>query len=247
MIKDLDRFEEKLSEYNENGAQSTIGTLNEKILHSVVKNYCEDNAAFQEVELSGFVADIFDGTRVCEIQTRNFYNLNKKLAVFLEDYDVTVVYPCAHVKHIVWVDPESGEIIKRNKSPKLGNGCEFLYEASRIRKLLGHPRLKFAIMLIDMDEYKLLNGYGKNKKNRANRMELRPIALFDVVNIESKYDLLKILPPDFPINEFRFKDFEKVMKMKDRKARFSLNALIEFGAVDIIGKDKNSYVYKLII
>ena len=247
MKKDLVRFEEKIKEYNESCNRMTIGTLNEKMLHSVVKNYCEDNTEFQEIELSDFVADVFDGEHVLEIQTQNFGNLNKKLSPFLEKYDVTVVYPCSHIKHIVWVDPQTGEVVKRNKSPKTGYGGDFLYEASRIRKFLGHPGLKFVVMLIDMDEYKLLNGYGKDRKIRANRKEMRPVALFDVVNIQNKYDLIKILPDNFPREPFKFKDFEIVMKMKGRKARFSLNALIEFGAVDILGKDKNSYIYKLII
>lgn len=247
MQNDVTRFLSKISEYNENALQSTIGTLNEKILHSVVKNYCDDDPGHQEIELFGFFADVFDGERICEIQTQSFVNLNKKLEVFLENYDVTVVYPCPHIKHIVWVDPDTGEVVKRNKSPKVGFGSEFLYEASGIRKFLGHPRLKFAVMLIDMDEYKLLNGYGNDRKRRANRKELRPTALFDVINIENKADLLKILPESFPYGQFKFKDFEKIMKIKGRKARFSLNTLIEFGAVDILGKEKNAYLYKLII
>ena len=51
-----------------------------------------------EIPIENFVADIFDGEAVIEIQTRSFQNMRRKLAAFLPLYPVTIVYPIPHVK-----------------------------------------------------------------------------------------------------------------------------------------------------
>lgn len=247
MNHDFLRFAEKISEYNNNSGDKGIGTLSERCLHSIIKSYYEEDTSKHEVKVCGFVADIKNDCGIIEIQTNNFHPLNKKLEKYLEENNVTIVYPVSHIKHIVWVDPISGEIVKRNKSPKKGNGMEFLYEASRIRKYLTNKRLSFEILLIDMDEYRLLNGWGKGGKRGSVRCDRKPISLYDVIRINGREDIAKILPPDFPSGVFKFSEFEKVTKMRGITARYSMNALIDFGAVEVAGKDKNSFIYRLTI
>ena len=46
-----------------------IGTLAEKTVHAILKNYYEPREEKQEVPLAGYVADIFTGQEVIEIQT----------------------------------------------------------------------------------------------------------------------------------------------------------------------------------
>ena len=75
-----------------------IGTLSEKTVHAVLKNYYAPDADMHEIPLAGFVADIFTGTEIIEIQTRAFNAMRKKLAAFLELYPVTVVYPIPNIK-----------------------------------------------------------------------------------------------------------------------------------------------------
>lgn len=244
MNHDILTFKKKISEYNASYDRKSIGTLGERCLHSIIKNYYESDFTKQEVKVCGYVADILNDDGIIEIQTNNFYSLARKLEEYLKFYKVCIVYPVPHVKHIIWVDPDTGEVVKRNKSPKHGTGSEFLYEASRLIKYLNNENLNFEILLIDMDEYRLLNGWNENKKRGSLRCDRKPLALHDVIRIESKYDLSKILPPDFPDGEFKFSDFEKVMKMKNRTARYSLNTLIEYGAVEIIKKEKRSNIYR---
>ncbi len=247
MKHDILIFNNKISEYDASSDRRSIGTLGERCLHSIIKNYYEPDPDKQEVKVCGFVADILNGDRIIEIQTNNFHSLARKLEEYLKFYKVTVVYPVSHVKHIVWIDPDTGEIVKRNKSPKLGTGREFLYEASKIRKYLTNDNLNFEILLIDMDEYRLLNGWDKKKKRGSIRCDRKPLYLHRIISIESKYDLNKILPPDFPDGEFKFADFEKLMKMKNRTARYSLNTLIEYGAVEVVSKEKRAKLYRRVI
>ena len=75
-----------------------IGTLSEKTLHAVLKNYYEPDEDKHEVAIDGYYADIFNDSGIIEIQTRQLNKLRDKLTVFLEEYHVTVVYPCAYNK-----------------------------------------------------------------------------------------------------------------------------------------------------
>lgn len=244
MNHDINLFSKKIDEYNQGDPKNGIGTLSERCLHSIIKNYYEMDKSKQEVKVGSFVADILNDSGIIEIQTNNFYSLGKKLEAYLSEYKVTVVYPVSHEKHIVWIDPISGEVLKRNKSPKKGTGADFLYEASKIRSFLTHENLKFEILLIDMDEYRLLNGWGNSGKRGSIRCDRKPLLLKSVISIESVSDLSKLLPDDFPDDEFSFKDFVRVMKMREKTARYSMNTLLEYGAVEIVRKDKKSNIYR---
>ena len=52
-----------------------IGTLSEKTVHAVLKNYYAPDEDMHEIPIENFVADIFDGEAVIEIQTRSFQNM----------------------------------------------------------------------------------------------------------------------------------------------------------------------------
>ena len=66
-----------------------IGTLSEKSVHAVLKNYFAPNADFHEVPIEGYVADIYTGREIIEIQTRQFHRMREKLQAFLPICPVT--------------------------------------------------------------------------------------------------------------------------------------------------------------
>ena len=69
-----------------------FGTLQEKTIHEVIKDfYCYDHD-FQEQKRGRYIADIAVGDDIWEIQTRAFNKLRGKLDAFLEKYHVTVIY-----------------------------------------------------------------------------------------------------------------------------------------------------------
>ena len=98
-----------------------IGTLQEKTVHVVLKNYYASDEDMHEIPIDNFVADIFTGSEIIEIQNGNFYKMRSKLETFLQQYPVTVVYPIPHIKWLIWIDEESGECSKKRKSPVIGN------------------------------------------------------------------------------------------------------------------------------
>ena len=134
--------ERVLSESTEEGG---IGTLAEKLVHKVLKYWIEPREEYHERRLCGSVADIFDGERIVEIQTRAFIKLLPKLRKFLVSYPVTVVYPVVTDRLVEWCDPESGEIVEVKKSPKKGRECDLLAELAGLSDLVGREGLRFKI------------------------------------------------------------------------------------------------------
>ena len=92
-----------------------IGTYR-KTVHAVLKHYYEPDKENHEIPINGYVADIYKEGQIIEIQNGNFYKMRSKLEVFLNDYEVTVVYPIPHNKWLIWIDEESGELRKNAKS-----------------------------------------------------------------------------------------------------------------------------------
>ena len=120
-----------------------IGMQKEKTLHAVLKAYEDPDEDHHEIPIENYIADIYNekiGT-ITEIQTANFGYLREKLAAFLPLYRVKVVYPIPAGKWITWIDPETGELEKRSRSPKKGSFYSAFRELYRISSYLDHPNL----------------------------------------------------------------------------------------------------------
>lgn len=220
-----------------------FGTLQEKTVHAVMKLYYEPNDDYHEVPIEGFIADIYTGERIIEIQNGNFNRLRPKLAAFLPLYPVTVVLPIPHNKWVIWMDEESGELSKRNKSPVTGNAYYAFPELYKIKQYLGHPNLSFAFPLIDMDEYRLLNGWSKNKKRGSSRYDRMPLALFDEVLIERVEDFMQFVPFELE-DSFTVKEFAQAAGIHRDLASVALPLLMHMGIVARVGKRGREYLYE---
>lgn len=220
-----------------------FGTLQEKTVHAVMKLYYEPNDDYHEVPIEGFIADIYTGERIIEIQNGNFNRLKPKLAAFLPLYPVTVVLPIPHNKWVIWMDEESGELSKRNKSPVTGNAYYAFPELYKIKQYLGHPNLSFAFPLIDMDEYRLLNGWSKNKKRGSSRYDRMPLALFDEVLIERVEDFMQFVPFELK-DSFTVKEFAQAAGIHRDLASVALPLLMHMGIVARVGKRGREYLYE---
>ncbi|WP_054743645.1 hypothetical protein [Cellulosilyticum ruminicola] len=224
--------------------RTSIGTLSEKTLHAVLKHYFEPDESKQEIKVGTYYADICTQQGIIEIQTRQFNKLRAKLTYFLEQYPVTIVYPIPYQKWIYWVDEETGEISGGRRSPKKGNFYEAFIELYRIKEFLNHKNFRLCLVLVDVEEYKRLNGWNKNRKRGSHRKDRIPIALQEILYIQQAADYQKLLPKDLP-EEFDSKEFAKTAKIPTRLAQMSLNILLEVGLVNRIGKRGRSYMYEI--
>ena len=113
-----------------------IGTLSEKTVHAILKNYYEPDEDKQEIPIENYVADIYADGEIIEIQTRQFNRMRDKLKAFLPLYPVTIVYPIPREKWIIWIDEETGELSKKRKSPVRGNPYMAFPELYKIKMFL---------------------------------------------------------------------------------------------------------------
>ncbi len=221
-----------------------IGTLQEKTVHAVLKNYYAPNEEMHEIYLENYVADIFTGNEIIEIQNGNFYKIRAKLEEFLSRYPVTIVYPIPHTKWLIWMDVETGECTNKRKSPVTGSAYYAFAELYRIKSFLTNENLRFCFPLIDVEEYRLLNGWSADKKKGSHRYDRIPVALFDEVVIERREDYLQFLPYELPI-EFTTTDLKQIAKISAKTAGLVLNILHYVGIIEKIGKKGRSYLYRV--
>lgn len=223
--------------------RNSIGILNEKTLHAVLKHYFEPHPENHEIKLGEFVADIVGENGIIEIQTRNFSSLNQKLRSFLEVCSVTVVYPLAAVKWICWIDPQTGLCSKRRKSPKSETVFDSFWELAKIRSHLNHPNFHFCTVSLELEEYRYLNGWSPDKKRGASRIDRIPLSLIEQQYFQRSADYLKLFSKTLP-EQFTAKEFAQIHQIQLNRAQSLLYTLRETEAISLIGKRNRAFLYQ---
>lgn len=220
-----------------------IGTLSEKTVHAILKNYYAPNEDNQEIPIENYVADIYSQGEIIEIQTRQFNKLRDKLQTFLPLYPVTIVYPIPREKWLIWIDEESGELSRKRKSPARGTPYTVFPELYKIKSFLKHPNIHFRLAMLNIEEYKILNGWSKDRKKGATRFDRIPTEFVQEVEIDCLADYMQFVP--FALEEaFTSKDFAKAAHISVSLAQTVLNILYYVETVARVGKKGNMYLYE---
>ena len=231
----------------ENGAPAAgIGTLGEKSLHATLKYWLDADTAHHEYPLpEGPVADIFDGQRVTEIQTAGFSALRPKLQRLLEHYPVTVVHPVVRQKWVAWTDPATGETGEPHKSPRRGSFTDAGQQLVYILPCLAHPNLTVRLVLLDVEERRLADGWSRDGKRGSHRLERRPLALADTLTLNGPADYGALVPPGLE-NPFTAAAFGRAARLQGRKLSGTLKVLLETGALRRLSKSGNAWLYETV-
>lgn len=222
-----------------------IGEQGEKTLHAMLKAAYAPDPANREVKVGRFVADVFDGGEIVEIQTANFRNLQKKLPVLLETAPVRLVYPMPGRRYLCWVEPDTGEM-----SPPRNCGCRTkpviaLHELYAIKEWLLDPRLTVELQFYDLDEYRLRCGYSRDGKKGARRMERFPRQLRERIPLSCPADYAGLLPANFrgklpDPDRFTAADLSKALAIRGRKVYSVLHVMEEVGIFGRLPEDEQS-------
>ncbi|MBE5818012.1 MAG: hypothetical protein E7312_03050 [Clostridiales bacterium] len=219
---------------------NTIGLLSEKTLHSALKFYFCPDVSCHEIKFKGCVADVLINDvgypHIFEIQTKQAWRLAKKLNAYQNDADVTVVLPLFRQKLIRWIDPQTGEVSEPHKSTRPKNIFSALREIYGIRQFICAPNVSVCILLMNGIEYKLLDGYGSNKKRRASKYDIIPEEILEEIWISEEADLCVFKLKELSDKEFTAREFAKAASLRLEEARWAMLALKALGLIEECGK-----------
>ena len=241
---DKKRFEEIRDAAVSSGREGrSIGTYKEKTLHAILKDYYAPDKSMQEISVDGYVADIYTGQEIIEIQTANFNKMRAKLNCFLPNYPVTVVYPIARIKYLSWIDEATGECSKPRKSPVKGSVYRAFVELYKIKSILSQENLCLCFPLLEVEEYRLLNGCSQDKKKGSCRYDWIPRALLDEIRLEKPEDYLRLIPENLP-EPFTALEFGKAVGEKKQIAGIVLHVLNYLNVLERCENRGRFYTYR---
>lgn len=221
-----------------------IGTLQEKTVHGILKDYYAPRKEMQEIPVNGYVADIFTGKEIIEIQTANFNKMRDKLDKFLPDYPVTIVYPIPHIKWIGWIDEETGTCSALRKSPVRGTVYKAFYELYKIKQYLSDKNLHFCFPLLDLEEYRLLNGWSRDKKRGSCRYDRIPVSMVNEIHIDRIEDYMQLIPYELE-EPFTVPDFARAANIRKEEAGKVLHILNFLQVIERSGSQGRLYAYRV--
>jgi len=228
----------------ENGARTNgIGTLNEGTLHAQIKDWLAQPGDQFEVPVDGFVVDIVRGQRLIEVQTRNFASIKAKLWKLTREHDVLLVHPIAACKWIVKVDPETGELLSRRRSPKRGRPCHLFDELIRVPTLINDPHFSLDILMTHEDEIRVADGKGSWRRKGVSIVDRRLIDVVERCRYACAADLGRLLPEDMP-ELFTNRDLKATMGVSLRQAQRISYCLARIGVIERDGKRGRAYLYR---
>lgn len=218
-----------------------VGTLGEKTLHAVLKRMIEPDMSRHEVKLGRYTADVLNAHGVFEIQTRNLHKLKPKLTALLPYYPVTVVVPAIETKWLLIMDPETGELTGRRKSPKRGKAADLLPELAYLKPLLLDPNLSFLLIRLEGEQLRKLTG---QKRRPVTPLEFAPTRFLGTICLKTAEDYAALLPPDLP-KEFTARDLGKALGLAAGQSSAAAGVLCHVGAIRRIGREKSAYLYTI--
>lgn len=221
-----------------------IGTYRERSQHLILKYYFEPDAGRHEIPLEGYIADIYSGADIIEIQTSGFGALRSKLEVFLRNYPVTLVYPSAIKKRIIWTDPDTGTTTVGTYRNALRKRFSILSELFSISTFFGHPNLRVLHLLTAASDYKLLDGFGKDRKGKATKTDTVPEELLETVPLQQREDILHMLP--FSAGQtVTNAEMEKAFGLRGRRLWSAVKFLENIEVLHRSGKKGNRFLYTI--
>ncbi len=239
-------FERSLERVREGRvSKEGIGTVKEKSLHAVLKDMYGGHDDNKEIKLGRYIADAVGENGVTEIQTRAMWRLKPKLTELLPLCEVNIVFPIETSKQIIWVEPETGEIVSRTRSTRKMNIYWGLAELADIKPLLKSENLHITFPVLSTEELRLLDGRGNDRKKGATKCDKLPVDMVEEIRINNTFDSSEykaLLPKGLP-ESFISAEFAALCRLDPKRTQRCLSVLKWVGAIKVTGKKGRAYVY----
>jgi hypothetical protein len=218
--------------------------MTEYSLHAQIKEWYSGSGGDVEVKIDDYVVDVVKDGLLVEIQTRNLSAIRKKLSKLLVANQVRLVYPIAKVKWLVYVS-NSGELIRKRKSPKKGKTVDLFVEMVHLSDLSKDQNFSFEVLLIEEEELRCNDGKGSWRRRGISTKDRKMLKVFDRVVFENKNDFLKILPDNLGAT-FTNKELSKKMGVSIRLTQKITYCLRKMNALKVIGKKRRELLFSYV-
>ncbi|PVX24276.1 MAG: hypothetical protein CW716_10370 [Candidatus Bathyarchaeum sp.] len=218
--------------------------MTEYSLHSEIKHWYKAPGDKLETKVDNYIIDVLRDKLLIEIQTGNFSAIKKKLTKLLHNNNrVRLVYPIAKLKWIIHVS-QSGEFVRRRKSPKKGKLTDLFYELVHAPNLIKDKNFSFEVLLIEEEEVRCNDGRGSWRRRGISTRDRKLLNVFDRIVFEDKQDFLKFLPPELN-GHFTNKLLASKLGISVTLAQKITYCLRKMGAISIAGKKRNQLLFQV--
>ena len=214
----------------------------ESTLHRQLKELYGGPSGEQEVRVGDFWIDAVVRGRLIEIQRASLSGIRAKVAKLLESHRVTIVKPLAARTYIVRRDQPGGEILSARYSPLRRSILNVFDELVHFGDVFPHPKLTFEIVMIEQEESRI-----SRRKKRFNgpdfAVEDRSLkAVLTKHTFRTVKDFAALLPPtlESPFSSADLATQAKIPRWLAQKMAYFLRRV---GAINVVGKSKNSMLY----
>ena len=214
--------------------ENIITTYKERSLHAALKSYFCPDETLHELKIGKFVADACDGKVIFEIQTGNLSRLSKKLDYYLEntEYEVVIVHPLARNRRILWLDKSTGEFARAPRlSPKHESLFDGISDLYYLKDYVGNSRIGFCFPIMEIDEIRFCDGYGKNNKIRATSIDRLAGEIYSIEYVKSVEDIRDAVCSVLPNDEFGRAELSRSLNLKELKLWSAQKLLLELGVL----------------
>ncbi len=222
-------------------ADQGVGTLGEKTLHAVIKRMIEPDMSRHEVKLGSFVADVLNDRGVFEVQTRNLHKLKPKLIALLPYYPVTVVVPVIETKWLLTMDPETGELMGRRKSPKRERPAGVLPELAYLKPFLRDPHFSLLLVRLEGEEVRIQTD---SKWRPVRRLEFAPTRFLGAVPLKTAADYVALVPEGLS-ETFTARELAGALGLPGGRGSAAANVLSYMGVLRRAGARGKAYLYTI--
>ncbi len=250
------RFSDALSAamIREKGVHGSVGTQNEKLIHSTLKNYYAPYCDDQEIKIGKFFADAVSEDGIFEIQTRSLHKLREKLRAFLDCSRVTVVHPVICEYRTLFINEQSGEVVKETPPRKIKSLLKVFKELYSIREFLTHENLTVILCGIRVERRVYFSGetppdMSSKYARKKCVIENIPLELLSETVLEKPRDYEVFLTPDLrgKLSEHRegFTKKELCKAANESATSLRLEVLRTVGLIEKTGKSGREFTYRI--
>lgn len=221
-----------------------IGTLNERSLHSDLKQFLSQEGDNSEVEVDGYVIDIVRQDTLIEIQTVNFASIKTKINDLATRYPISLVYPIAREKWINKLPSESNPHGSRRKSPKSGRPIDIFNELVAFPEIFHRKNFTLQLLMIQEEEVRRFVGKRRWRNHGWSTEERKLLKVLEIHHFNGLASLLRFIPETLS-DEFTTKEIAHKNGIPLRLAQKMAYCFRRLGIFELVGKKGHSYLYSL--